>query len=324
MFERLLQGEPGLAVRSQLFLSENLLALQPRYPLLIRGNDGPIAGINDSVEQRFDLLLDLSDVRLQDLCRFAGLCEPHIPGILEHGLDDVEQVRRRLKALEYAFKRRFQFLALDRLAIALATLRRAVVIGVLLRLALRPAGRQRLAAVVTQDEAAQREIGVDVLARWSLGCALEPCLYLLESLEADKSFVLPLAQPDAPIRRFDVPRINDAGEQIMDTLVAYLAIRQVLRKGRLPFEEALDLDLRFKAPGSIAFQRFLQDGGIGVVAHQQLAVTAWAFVAIADRSLENPISVLRPRPHPVDRLLAVFLALMLRDGGEQVLDQLGI
>ncbi|HEU0220699.1 MAG TPA: hypothetical protein VFR34_00615, partial [Paracoccaceae bacterium] len=96
MFERLLQGEPGLAVRRQFFLSENLLALQLGYPLFIRGNDGRIAGVNDAIKQRFNLLFDLSDVRLQDLCRLTGLCQPHVPGVLEHDLHNLEQVRRRL------------------------------------------------------------------------------------------------------------------------------------------------------------------------------------------------------------------------------------
>ena len=61
MFERLLQSEPGLAGRCQFYLSQHLLALQLRYPLLIRGSDGRIAGLEDSVEQRFDLLEALDD-----------------------------------------------------------------------------------------------------------------------------------------------------------------------------------------------------------------------------------------------------------------------
>nr|WP_254368251.1 hypothetical protein [Paracoccus sp. Z118] len=51
---------------------------------------------------------------------------------------------------------------------------------------------------------------------------------------------------------------------------------------------------------------------------------ARALVPVADRSLEYPIAVLHAGAHPVHRLLAVLLALMLRDRGEQVLDELGV
>lgn len=53
--------------------------------------------------------------------------------------------------MENAFERAFQFIALDRLAIALAAFRRAEVVGVFLRLALRPAGRKRLAQPFVKD-----------------------------------------------------------------------------------------------------------------------------------------------------------------------------
>nr|WP_246637812.1 hypothetical protein [Nitratireductor kimnyeongensis] len=258
------------------------------------------------------------------LRRLLRLREAHVPGILEHGLGQLEQVLGRLQPLQKALEGAFQFLALDRLAIALAALGRAEIIRVFLILALRPAGRQRLLAIIAEDETAQREVRIDVLARRSLGRALEARLYLLEGLEADKPFVLALAERDTPAGGFDVSGIHHARQHIGDALIADFAIRQIFRERRLTLQEALHFDLRLEAPGGIAFQRFLQDGGIRLIAHEDFAVPAFALIAIADRSLMHPIAVLHARPHAVDRLLAVLLALVLGNRGEKVLDELRI
>ncbi|MCT8970803.1 hypothetical protein MUB46_02915 [Microbaculum sp. A6E488] len=191
-------------------------------------------------------------------------------------------------------------------------------------LALRPAGRQRLVAIIAKDESAQRKVRIDIFAGRSLRRGLESRLYLLECLEADKALVLALAQAYAPIRRFDVSGIDRARQQIVDALIADFSVRQIFRERRLALQETLDLNLCCKAPRSVAFERFLQDRGIGLIAHQQFSVTAFAFVAIADRCLKNPITILNPCPHAVHGLLAILLALMLRYRRQKVFDELGI
>nr|WP_238719928.1 hypothetical protein [Nitratireductor alexandrii] len=258
------------------------------------------------------------------LRRLLRLCKAHVPGILEHGLCQLEQVLGRLQTLQKALEGAFQLFALDRLAVAFAALGRAEIIRVFLILALRPASRQRLLAIVAEDEAAQREVRVNVLARGSLGRALEARLYLLEGLEADKPLMLALAQRDAPAGGFDIPGIDDARQHVGDALVADFAVRQIFRERRLALQEALHFDLRLKAPGSVSFKRLLQDGGIRLIAHEDFAVPAFALIAIADRSLMHPIAILHARPHAVDRLLAILLALVLGNRGEKVLDELRV
>nr|WP_156827151.1 hypothetical protein [Hyphomicrobium zavarzinii] len=49
-----------------------------------------------------------------------------------------------------------------------------------------------------------------------------------------------------------------------------------------------------------------------------------ALVAISHRSRKAPVAVHGARPHSVDGLLTVLLALVLRDAGEKVLDQDGV
>nr|WP_254368250.1 hypothetical protein [Paracoccus sp. Z118] len=248
MFERLLKGMLRLARRGQFFQREHLLPLQLRDPLLIGRNNRVVARLNDPVEQLLDLLLKTTDALLQRLRRLSALLEAHVPGVLEHHPHETEQGLRRLQTLENALELAFKLLALDGLPIALAALRRTEIIRVLLVLALRPAGRQRLAAIVAQDESPQREVRADVLARGSLRCARQPLLDGLERLEADKAFMVALPQTDAPIRGLDVPGIDDAGQHLVDALVANLTIRQVFREVWLPLKEALDLDLRLEAP----------------------------------------------------------------------------
>nr|WP_139798155.1 hypothetical protein [Fulvimarina manganoxydans] len=51
---------------------------------------------------------------------------------------------------------------------------------------------------------------------------------------------------------------------------------------------------------------------------------AFALITIADRSLMHPIAILHARAHTVDRLLAVFLALVLGNRSKKVLDKLRV
>ncbi|MCT8970804.1 hypothetical protein [Microbaculum marinisediminis] len=64
MFERLLPGKPGLAVCHQLFFGQRLFPLQLCYPFFIGRDYRRVAGIDNAVEQYFDLLFYLDDVGL--------------------------------------------------------------------------------------------------------------------------------------------------------------------------------------------------------------------------------------------------------------------
>jgi hypothetical protein len=105
----------------------------------------------------------------------------------------------------------------------------------------------------------QREILVDVLAGRGACAFLKPCLNLLEGLEGDEAFVMTFAQSDIPCRGFDMAGVDGTRQQLGDTLVPDLTIRQVLGIVGLAFEEALHLDLCIKAAAGEAFQGLLQD-----------------------------------------------------------------
>ncbi|MEM1149934.1 MAG: hypothetical protein AAGI03_05155 [Pseudomonadota bacterium] len=133
--------------------------------------------------------------------------------------------------------------------------------------------------------------------------------------------MLPFAQRDIPVRHFDVACIDDAGEQLVDALVADLAVRQILRPAVLRLEKAFHFDLRLEPSRSISFQGFLEDRCLRLIADKKLSVGADALIAIADRRLEHVIAVHAARAHAVDGLLSILLTLMLGDAGKQVLDQ---
>ncbi|MCJ2186250.1 hypothetical protein MTR66_05395 [Novosphingobium sp. 2638] len=111
---------------------------------------------------------------------------------------------------------------------------------------LRPAGGHGLIAVTAEQEAAQREGLVQIGPRRKLGSAVQALLYLLEGCEIDKRFMLPTAQRNVPRRMFDVACINDAGEHLLDPLIADRTVRQAFGESRLSFEEAFDLGLSLK------------------------------------------------------------------------------
>ncbi len=68
------------------------------------------------------------------------------------------------------------------------------------------------------------------------------------------------------------------------------------------------LDVRLQAFGGLIR---LSKANIPRIAHQYLALTAYALIAVAHRCLKNPIAVLNPCPHTVHGLLTVLLALVL-------------
>nr|WP_299679864.1 hypothetical protein [uncultured Roseobacter sp.] len=133
--------------------------------------------------------------------------------------------------------------------------------------------------------------------------------------------MLSLAQINPPIRHFDVPGIMRAAHQAADLLIADFSGFIASNEGRFAFKKALDLCLSPKASAGIPVERFSNNRSIRLVAHQHLAVAVHFLIAIANRRMETPVSVHRPRPHTAFGLLGVLLALVLGNGGKQILNQ---
>ncbi|WP_339948494.1 hypothetical protein [uncultured Albimonas sp.] len=314
-----------LAAGSGGFGQRDLLALQLGDAGFVGLHDAVAGGVHDPVQQRIDLLLRLRQLALGLADPGAALVESLRPGVLEHLPRQGEQPLGRLQRLDERAELVLHQVAPDRLAIARAAFGRAQIIRVFAAcLAARPAGGQQLAAVVAGDEAAEREIVIDVLAGGGLRALLQAALDLLEGRERHQRFVMAPAQRHVPVRNLDVAGIDRTGQQLINPLIADLSAGRVLRIGGHAFEEALHLHLALEPAAGEAFQGLLHRRGVGLVPHQQVAVARDAGVAVADRGLKAPIAIEGPGTHPVDGLLGVLLALMLGDAGQQVLDQDGI
>ncbi|MCO5057453.1 MAG: hypothetical protein M9905_06165 [Rhizobiaceae bacterium] len=181
-----------------------------------------------------------------------------------------------------------------------------------------------MAAIGAGDEAAQREVGADVLAGGNISDILKTLEDLLMGSERDQRLVMAFRGGDAPFGRLDIAGIDDAAEELAHALVADQAAGQILRPGGLALEEALDLVLRGKAAAGEALERLLGNGRERFVAHQHVALAGNALVAIADRSGEHGIAIHQPRLHAVQRLLCILAALVLGDGGEDIFVELAI
>lgn len=92
----------------------------------------------------------------------------------------------------------------------------------------------------------------------------------------------------------------------------------------MSFEEPPHGGAAIEAAAGIAFQRFADDRGQRLDPLQHFPAARRLFVLITDRSLEHPEAVERPRVHPVQRLLAILLALVLGDTREKMLDELAV
>ncbi|MCI0667486.1 MAG: hypothetical protein L0Y43_05475 [Methylococcaceae bacterium] len=169
----------------------------------------------------------------------------------------------------------------------------------------------------------KRKVRIQVFACGHSGSGLEPVFDLAEGLKADEAFMVAGAQAHLPVRRLDIPGIDAAREQIGHPLIADIAVA-ITRELQVRFQEALHFGLELKPSRGIAFERLLDDGGERFIPHQDVPLTRYALVAIADRRLEHPVAVLNAGAHPVLGLLAVLLALMLRHAGQQVLNEHGI
>src|SRR5262245_39555232 len=122
-------------------------------------------------------------------CRLRCVAEMR-PNLAEHLTYDGEQFWCGLQGLQDRRELRLHALTAHRLSVGTAAARLAQIVWVLCAPPPRPASHHRLAAIRAEHEAAQREIGVDVLARGNFRAFAQPLLYPLICLEADERLVL--------------------------------------------------------------------------------------------------------------------------------------
>ncbi|OJJ12939.1 hypothetical protein BKI51_02415 [Alphaproteobacteria bacterium AO1-B] len=130
---------------------------------------------------------------------------------------------------------------------ARAALLVAKVIGVLLaRLAARITGCERLVAIPAEHGTPQREVLTQILARRCPRAVFQTVLYPLPCLQINQALVLCLSKWDIPVGHFHMTRIDDTGQNILDALIADLAIGKIFGKRRLGFQKAFDFRLAVK------------------------------------------------------------------------------
>lgn len=255
--------------------------------------------------------------------RLARIGELLIPSGLEHGADHVDEWSSGCHGAQQLLELALDDLFAHGLPIGGTALRVAQIVGVAFVAALRPARGHGLIAVVAGDEATQRKVDVEIGANGRFGAALATFLDILPSGEIDKRFVLSRHHVEAPVRVGEIASIKRAGEEFSDAAWMDGAVTVLRKVGRI-LEEALDLDGCFKTSGSVSFQRGLDDRGERFVAHHELAVAAHLIVAVPNGRGKHPIAIHEASAHAVLGLLAVFLALMLRDAGKEVFDEDGV
>ncbi|MGC8203234.1 hypothetical protein ACP2AV_11080 [Aliiroseovarius sp. PTFE2010] len=92
MFDNFLQASPWRHDLGRLFGQSDLLSLQFFDPCLVSLNHGRACRLNDPVEQRFGLGLNILDLTLQRLFRATSLCEAHFPNVEEHGSEQPKEL----------------------------------------------------------------------------------------------------------------------------------------------------------------------------------------------------------------------------------------
>ncbi len=130
-------------------------------------------------------------------------------------------------------------------------------------------------------------------------------------------------QRHAPFRAFQITRVEKAGQDAVDGFIGDRA-EAGPGKVRLAFKEAFDIGLCLKPLPRVPLHSLADDRGQRFVGDQHFALPFGFFVAVARRTGKRPIAVQQPRPLAVMDLFGVLLALMLGNGGQQVLNQNGI
>ncbi|MDB2407668.1 hypothetical protein N9W17_03965 [Jannaschia sp.] len=113
------------------------------------------------------------------------------PGLAEHGAGEGHEGGRGLQLLDERADIAFELVALDGLAVGVATFGVAQVVRVAFPMtACREAGPQRRVAAAAQGDAAQGEGVADIGALGGLGDAVAAILDLLVGFERDQRLVL--------------------------------------------------------------------------------------------------------------------------------------
>jgi hypothetical protein len=179
--------------------------------------------------------------------------------MLEQRTHEREQFRRGREAFEQSGELGFDPVAPDGFAFLGAALGEAQIIGVpRAGLAFGPCAGDRALTRRTNDRAAQGEVGIEIGARGHVRVAPELLLDALKSLERDEGLVLRFAQRDAPLRVFQISRIERLGQNVRDQLRTDLALG-VLRESGRTLKEALHFRLCLEPAGGVAFHRFRND-----------------------------------------------------------------
>ncbi len=122
--------------------------------------------------------------------------------------------------------------------------------------------------------------------------------------------MLCLAQAHIPAWSFQIATVERLCEHLRHARIRKGAV-PLARHTRMGFEEPFYFGLRIETARGVAFQRFFDHGCQRLLPHQHLAAPRHTLIAIAPRSLEHPVAIENPRPHPIAGLFAVLLPLVL-------------
>ncbi|MCE2926043.1 MAG: hypothetical protein LW823_00120 [Rickettsiales bacterium] len=147
-------------------------------------------------------------------------------------------------------------------------------------------------------------------------------LYAIVNIKADDWIVPPSQQSDIPPRIFIIAGIQLLIQHIDHALYMYSAFA-VFRELWLALKKSLKFHNRAKPIIREPFQPILDQRGHRFIANHDFPVGA-LFHFITFWHPHNPITGEHPRTHPVIDLFCVFLAVVLRHAGQQVLDKLAV
>ena len=146
-----------------------------------------------------------------------------LPQVLEKRRGKLEQIRSGSKSLEKGFELLLHHFAADRLALRLAVLLTAEVVGIMGSFALRPVGCQRVAAASAKNKTAQWEVFADVFPRRDTRIAVQAVLDRFEGFKADQSFMLRRAEGDIPFGKLKISCIERLRQEVVDPLIGDFA-----------------------------------------------------------------------------------------------------
>nr|WP_300016441.1 hypothetical protein [uncultured Roseobacter sp.] len=123
--------------------------------------------------------------------------------------------------------------------------------------------------------------------------------------------MMPLAQGDVPIGRFDIPGINGLPQHVLDLAGMHIAAGAAFGEFRPGLQKSLHFGLRCKHAVGVAVQSFGNNGGHRLITHENFPVRLVFRIAITNRRMEDIIALLHTCGHFLDNLTAVLLPLQL-------------